>query len=266
MERLLVLRLEAVACSAEALLNGVPLARVDAARPARTLPVHEFTLAGANELELIVQPALPGAPEVTAPHLSDGKAWAGVRLLLPRVGQVAHPSNARTLAQIDWAVPDGEVYESPLHLLQTVDLKIAFPRWRWLDVPPSDDGVVDAAKPQAAQLLQRLAVSLARGDPDPFLKAARLRFEELALAYQRNLADEAGRWRLLVKALVAAGPFKPELVSLASLQLRKVAGGRLLECLAADGQPALRGVGADGARRHWPLRVASIEGSLHVLR
>jgi hypothetical protein len=264
MERLLVLRLEAVGCSAEALLNGLPLARVDAARPARTLPVHEFTLAGANELELVVQPALPGAPEVIAPQLSDGKAWAGVRLLLPRVGQVAHPSNARTLAQIDWAAPDGELYEAPLHLAQTVELKIAFPRWRWLDAPLSDE--VAAVKPQVAQLLQRLAVSLARGDPEPFLKAARLRFEELALAYQRNLADEAGRWRVMVQALGAAGPFKPELASLAGLQLRKVAGGRLLECLAADGQPALRGVGADGARRQWPLRVAVIEGGLHVLR
>jgi len=264
MERLLVLRLEAVGCSAEALLNGVPLARVDAARPARTLPVHEFTLAGANALELVVQPALPGAPEVIAPQLSDGKAWAGVRLLLPRVGQVAHPSNARTLAQIDWAAPDGEVYEAPLHLAQTVDLKIAFPRWRWLDVPVGDD--VAAARPQAAQLLQRLAVSLARGDAEPFLTAARLRFEEMALAYQRNLADEAGRWRLLVQSLGKAGPFKPELALLAGLQLRKVAGGRLLECLAADGLPALRGVSADGTRRQWPLRVAVIEGGLHVLR
>ncbi len=264
MERLLVLRLEAVACSAEALLNGVPLARVDAARPARTLPVHEFTLAGANELELVVQPGLPGAPEVTAPQLADGKAWAGVRLLLPRVGQIAHPSNARTLAQIDWAVPEGEVYETPLHIAQTVELKISFPRWRWLDVPVGDEAA--AAKPQAVQLLQRLAVSLARGDPDPFLTAARLRFEELALAYQRNLSDEAGRWRKLVQALRAAGPFKPELASLTTLQLRKVAGGRLLECLAADGQPALRGAGADGVRRHWPMRVALIEGGLHVLR
>lgn len=264
MERLLVLRLEAVACTAEALLNGVPLARVDAARPSRTLPVHEFTLAGANQLELVVQPAMPGAPEIAAPQLSDGKAWAGLRLLLPRIGQLAHPSNARTLAQIDWAVPDGELYEAPLHLTQTVDLQIAFPRWRWLDAPLIDDAAT--AKPAAAQLLQRLAVSLARADADPLLKAARLRFEELALAYQRPLADEAGRWRVMVQALNAPAAFKPDLACLAALQLRKVAGGRLLECLAADGQPALRGVGADGVQRHWPLRVAMIEGALHVLR
>ena len=69
-----------------------------------------------------------------------------------------------------------------------------------------------------------------------------------------------------VQSLGAAGPFKPELASLAGLQLRQVAGGRLLECLEADGQPALRGVSADGARRQWSLRVAVIEGGLHVLR
>ena len=264
MERLLVLRLEAVGCNAEALLNGVPLARVDAARPARTLPVHEFTLAGANELELVVQPALPGALEVIAPQLSDGKAWAGVRLLLPRVGQVAHPSNARTLAQIDWAAPDGEVYEAPLHVVQTVDLKIAFPRWRWLDAPLSDD--VAAVKPQAAQLLQRLAVSLARGDPEPFLTAARLRFEELALAYQRSLADEAGRWRLRVQSLGAAGPFqaraglagRPAIAQGGGRAPARVPGGRwparAARCQRRRCAPAVAAAG--GGDRGWPACLA----------
>ena len=143
MERLLVLRLEAVGCNAEALLNGVPLARVDAARPSRTLPVHEFTLAGANALELVVQPALPGAPEVIAPQLSDGTAWAGVRLLLPRAGQVAHPSNARTLAQIDWAAPEGELYEAPLlNTLLPLMTSFSLPVVAELEPLAADDGAL----------------------------------------------------------------------------------------------------------------------------
>jgi len=55
MERLLVLRLESVGCTAEAVLNGVPLVRVGAGRSVATLPVHEFTLAGVNEVELVVK-------------------------------------------------------------------------------------------------------------------------------------------------------------------------------------------------------------------
>ena len=263
MERLLVLRLEAVGCTAEALLNGVPLGRVDAARPVLTVPVHEFAVAGANELELVANPAPPGAPEQPAPHLSDGKTGAGLQLLLPRIGQVAHPSNARTLAQIEWAPPEGEVYETPLRVVRSVELPISFPRWRWLDAPVVTD--VPAVKAQAAKLLQRLAVDFARGDPESLVTAARLRFEELAQAYQRNPADDVARWRMQVQALLAA-PFKPKLIAVADLLLRPVAGGRLLECLTADGQPALRGTGAGGALLSWPMRVALIEGRLHVLR
>ena len=53
MERLLVLRLEALGCTAEALLNGVPVARVGGAQTVVTLPVHEFTILGSNALELV---------------------------------------------------------------------------------------------------------------------------------------------------------------------------------------------------------------------
>ena len=263
MERLLVLRLEARGCEAEASLNGVPLARAGVARPAVTLPVHEFALGGDNELTLVVHPPPPGAAATPEPRLSDGQAWAGLRLLLPRIGQLAHPSNARTLAQIDWALPEGELYEAPAQMQRTVALPITFPRWRWLDAPALDDPAPLLG--DAAALLQRLALDLARGQPDPFVSAARLRFEELALAYQRNLPDEVGRWREHVRTLVAGGPFKPVLVSATTLHLRPVAGRRLLECLTADGLPALRG-SAGGRQWQWPLRVAAIDGRLHVLR
>jgi len=135
MDRLLVLRIEASGCRAEAVFNGIPLARVDGQQSVAMLPIHEFTLAGANELELVVEPGAPGAPVAPEPGLSDGKAWASLRLLLPRVGSVAHPASARTLAQIDWAPPADELYETPLSLRRSVELPISFPRWRWLDAP-----------------------------------------------------------------------------------------------------------------------------------
>ena len=40
MERLLVLRLESSGCSAEAVINGVPLVRVGGSQSVATLPVH----------------------------------------------------------------------------------------------------------------------------------------------------------------------------------------------------------------------------------
>ena len=264
MERLLVLRLESSGCGALVEFNGVPVASVNAQRTVQTVPVHEFAIAGGNEVALVVQPGPIGAPAVAVPQLSEGRAWVRVDLVLPRIAQVAHPDNARSLAHIEWAPPEGELYETPLRLAEQVDLPIAFPRWRWLDAPVVED--LASAKAQAVKFLQRLAVDLARGDPESFVSAARLRFEEVALAYQRNPADEIGRWRVQVQALRAKAGFKPFLPSMETLQLRPVAAGRLLECLTADGQPALRGTGSDGSQLSWPVRVAQIEGRLHVLR
>ena len=264
MERLLVLRLESVGCTAEAVLNGVPLVRVGAGRSVATLPVHEFTLAGANEVELVVNPGLPGAVPAPEPLLSDGQIGASLRLLLPRVGGVAHPASARTLAQIDWAPADGELVELPLTLRKSVDLPIAFPRWRWLDAPLIDE--TPTLKKDVAAYLLEIAVGLTKGNPEPLIQAARLRFEELAQAYQRNLADDVGRLRVHVQQLHAAQPLKPALPVAAKLLLRPVAAGRLLECLAPDGEPLLRSAVAGGGRIQWPLRVAAVEGRFYVLR
>ena len=264
MDRLLVLRLEAAGCAAEAVLNGIPVARVGAAQNVALLPVHEYTLAGANELELVVEPGPPGAAPAPEPHLSEGQAWASVRLLLPRVGGVAHPSSARTLAQIDWGPPADEVYETPLALRTRVELPIAFPRWRWLDAPPIVE--TPTLKQEIAAYLLPVALGLARGNPEPFVQATRLRLEDLASAYQRNLADEVGRLRVHLQSLHAEQPLKPVLPAAAKLQLRPVAGGRLVECLGGDGAPFLQSDVAGGARVAWPLRVAMVEGKFYVLR
>ena len=42
-DRLLVLKLDAIDCEAEALLNGIPVARASPARPRIVVPVHEYT-------------------------------------------------------------------------------------------------------------------------------------------------------------------------------------------------------------------------------
>ena len=78
MERLLVLRLEAVGCSAEAVINGLPLLRVGGAQALATLPVHEFTQAGSNEVMLVIHPGAPGSAALPEPRMSDGQMGASL--------------------------------------------------------------------------------------------------------------------------------------------------------------------------------------------
>jgi len=266
MERLLTMRLESVGLAAEASLNGVPLLRTAPGGGAVSCPVHEYVIAGGNEVELTVLPpsAKPGEAPVPEPWLADGRSAASLRLLLPRVGQRAHPEFARTVGAVDWALPAGEAVELPARQRRVVELPIGFPRWRWLDAPVVDDPA--ALQAAAAAFLQPLVLGLQRGDPEPLVQAARLRFEEMAQAYQRPLAELVNAFRATVASAHAAQPLKLAMPTAASLRLRAVAGGRLLECQDDSGQPTLRAARSAVASLSWPLRLAAIEGRFYVLR
>lgn len=269
MERLLVIKLEAQGCEAEAILNGVPLARANAARERVILPVHEFTLAGNNRLELVIWPRPAVVPEKPAlppePRTSDGKLSAHVRILLPRMGQQIEESTSRTLGQLDWQPQTGLAYEAPLSLSQDVSLPVSFPRWRWLDAPPAEPSA--ALMQQVVEFIQGIATDLTAGVTDSFLAATRWRTEELAVAYQRRAEDETERIRRHLLSLHAAGRLIFQPLDASKFALRRIAGGRLLECLDACGAHALQTVPDElGQTVMLALRIAVLEKKIYVLR
>ncbi len=263
MERLLMLRLRSLGCAAEARVNDIPVARTPPEGGMLSLPVHEYVFEGANEISLVVGPVAEGGS--AAPRLVDGVVGASLRMLLPRVGQVGSESTARTLAEIDWAAADGDVFAPPVEVQRSVMLPVKFPRWRFVDLPPVVD--VSAAQPLIARFVQSLAISLAKGDAEPFAQAARLRFDELGLAYQQQSADLVARWRSRIQLLHATKALKPVLPSLNDVLLRPCAGSRLIECVAPTGEGVLRTEpGPDGASHVWPIRVAIVDGRCHIVR
>jgi hypothetical protein len=123
-----------------------------------------------------------------------------------------------------------------------------------------------ALQAQAAALVNQLGQEIAAGDFGNFFNATRLRSEELAVAYQRPQEAVTAQLRDRLQALAAARAVWAE-AEAGALVLRRLAGGRLLEILAADGQPALRTEPDEtGAVHAFPLRVAAVEGRLYVLR
>ena len=164
MERLLVLKLDAVDCEAEASLNGVPLARVDAARTVRdradprvhggrTEPTEARDLAAAGADARDVRRCR------RRPDVADGKRMVQLRILLPRIGSMADESTARTLAQLDWAPPEGEGYEAPLTLDRGLRLAGQLPALALARGAAIDD--TPTLRAQALKVVQELGQDLA---------------------------------------------------------------------------------------------------------
>ena len=206
MERLLMLHLQAGACSAEVLLNGMPVAHVGADGGHACLPVHEYTLTGKNRLELIVGGAAPGQPSPSQPRVAMVPTWARARLVLARQGRSAADPDVRVLVSVEWLAPEGKSYDAPATQAKEVDLPVNFPRWRWLDAPQID--ISAPVRRQVIEFLQQLALDLGRGEPDSLLTAAKLRFDELALAYQRTTSEGMQRFRDHLQQLYAAKALK----------------------------------------------------------
>jgi hypothetical protein len=265
MERLLMMRLDVRGCSAEVLLNDIPVGRVAPRDGALCMPVHEYLLEGDNEISLVIDPGAPGRPAATAPKVAEEVVGVSFRLLVPRTGQVASSLTARSVAEIEWAVPSGDVYTTPLTLTRSAVLPVKFPRWRWLDVPEIAD--IEAQRPLIAAFLQGIAVDMLRGDAESFLTASRLRIEELGQAYGQPVAELVTRMRSRLHLLHATKALKMTIPSAPEFVFRRCANGRLIECLGGNGAPLLSTLPApDGTSSAWPVRLAVVGGRCHILR
>ncbi len=261
MERLMVIKLVAQGCSAQAWFNGLPMARVTPQAPQVVVPAHEAALVGANRLELVVVPDTGVSVPPTAPQVMA----AQVHLLLPRMDHAIDENQARVLAQLDWSCDAGAALALPARRVQETELPIRFPRWRWLDAPVVQ--LTPALTQQAHAFVTGLARDLARGQTESFMAATRLRTEELALAYQRSPESEAARLREYLEQMYASSRLAWQTLALEDMQLRPLVGGRLLECLGIDGRAALTTMpDKAGNTVALPLMLSVVEGRFYVLR
>ena len=266
MERLLMLELSSAGCAVEAQLNGMPVASLGPQGGVTSLAVHEYTLAGRNRLAVVVAPSPVGMVVPSQPKVAVGTTWARARLLLVRQGHSPADESARVLGAVEWAVAEGRSYDTPSTHAKDVELPVTFPRWRFLDAPPI--AINAALQRMVLEFLQQVAVELARGNPEPLIVASKLRFDELAIAYQTEPAQLVERLRAHVQRLYAAASLKLPPPDADALVLRPLVDGRLVECVSPAGTPVLATQNEAPALgdRSWPVRIGVVEGRIYVLR
>jgi hypothetical protein len=266
MDRVILLCLQTQGCAAEVRLNDFPVCRATSGSKKVFLPVHEYVLAGMNLITLTIDPVESHlAKRRPEPKIASGNVSASLQMFLCHVGQLACGQPSRVLTELDWAAADGEIYRAPLVVSGEVSLPIKFPRWRWLDAPEILN--IEAARPLVTEFLQNLVVDLIGGKVDSFLAASRLRLDELALAYQRPVADLAVQLRSRMQLMHAQKTLKLLMPLHDEIRLVPCANARLVDCVGAAGEPVLRTMaGPDGSSASWPTRIAIVNGQCLILR
>jgi hypothetical protein len=223
------LNIVAQGCTAEVRLNDAPMYTLLREEPARARPtISEWVIDGENWLSVQIVELDPGAV-------------LRVALCQAKLGDVPVPGSELELAVIEWPVPGSVAGPAPvLPLPLDVPVMAAHPwgRWSWQDAPPF---AVDARSTAAViDYIRDLHATLAAGSVDALIAQSKVKFDEVAPAYELTPADAELRIRQAWQGLTSHSEWEFAEWNVEDLDLRLHCGGRLVEPTTLAGEPILR--------------------------
>jgi hypothetical protein len=268
----LIVRVQTKNLRAEVWVNGAPVAMLfpgEADTPV-AVPVNEFAVTGGNVVGIMLH-AAPRPSAAGEPWASDGEAasYTGPASLSVRVAQYG-PSesvaagNPAPLATLDW---QGMAAPLPAMAERRFNVDYAYGPWAWQSAQRYDsfDRVLRA---RAFDYLAYLHGLLAAGRIAEFVEANKLRLEEItARAY--GISPQPLR-RTLTRAIEqhasneewSLSPLDPR-----EIDLRLVAGGRMIECLRTNRHHALEFTRKESPETFFlPAMIGVLGDSWQILR
>lgn len=248
-------------------INDIPAVMIPPGEKETTVsvPLNENIVAGTNKIGAMLH-AAPLASKSGDPWPADPAAaqYAGAASLDLEVAvyaddQPVHKDGPPALAAIHW---QGSAQPIPHLEEQTFPGVEALGRWAWQDAELFQK-LDDALHRRAIDYLGRLHELLAAGQFERFMAESELKIEDYARAY--GIAPGPVRQGMLSALTSQAGKLKLRPLS-PSLDLRLIAGGRMLECLRTDRHHALEFGGETGPSFFLPAKIGVLEGKWRLLR
>jgi hypothetical protein len=279
----------------EFFLNGIPvIVRGPSSQPTFGGPVNHLLVEGRNEIAMVVRPGElprwtesgPYGPKPLVVPEPEEDVWASLSRY-PFGATVGGPDGLEFF-RAEWPARDARVVHAdpdlvhaargrklgwddrqpacyPVTIAKTGKTGKAFGRWTWQDAPELQ--LDEKLTAEVLVLLNELRDSLAGGDTSPYIARQRTRLDEVTRAYDLPPGQKESLIRLGNRRDVARPDFGFEPIDPEQLDLRLVAGGRLVECLALDREPVLREKRAkDGSRGLYPLLLGRVGEKLEILR
>lgn len=234
--------IEANGCDVELSLNDIPVWSVRHRLGAfHAMPVHEYLVRGANGLRLrrldatpVPPPPQPGEPSAPPPEV----ATARVRIAAYREGESLGQGGGQQFAVLDYRSHDAS--GNPQAVAETVFTLPQWPfAWAWESLAAPGWGSPQATA-QVFRWLQEFAGRFQRADVGWLGGVLQPKMAEYCRAYGYDPALEMREFQGRMQLRAADPSFRVTAFTETDLALRPCAGGRLVDCVLATGEPAIR--------------------------
>lgn len=254
------LNIQSRACTAAIRLNDAPMFTVVREQDQRGMPtISEWVIDGENLLEV---------------HLLEIGDEARIRVALcqAELGDVPEPGRELQLIVIEWPpLPiEVELPELPLVVSEVGIATHPWGPWSWEDAPPF--AIDPRATTAVIDYVRALHATLAGGSVDALIGQSRIKFDEVAPAYELSAADAELRIRQAWAGLTGHGDWAMAAFDEGDLELRLHCGGRIVEPVTMNGAPVLRqAVAIDQESWSLPIFIARtnwdyVVGELAIVR
>lgn len=242
----------------ELFVNGAPILRTPVEFPYMATPtVSEWFVHGENELSVRIDAVADNvAPDPLSPQ----------RLIIKRcegpLGAVVPVGEDRVLDEFVVIPADAGlvVPATVVHKFTAVTGR----QWAWETAPRI--GLDAGTRAELWLFLEALHADLQDGLMDGLLARQKIKIAELAPRYGSDPAAVRAGMHQQFSELAAGGAWTVAPLRLEEIELRPCCDGRLIEPRTREGEPALRGRGADATDWALPIFIARIDGVFEIVR
>ncbi|HYD76638.1 hypothetical protein [Ramlibacter sp.] len=262
-----VIRLQAANMRCEVRINDIPVALVAPGESAGPIdvPVNEFVIPGSNVMAVTAN-ANPLPSRVREPWAgpaeSGVQAGAPARLTARLFAEEGHkPVGWFTPVDIAWA---GPAAPNPVTQEKAFNVGDSSHAWGWTRAAVLNPATAAA---DAHPILVHLHRLLQAGDIGGLATVLQAKLQEVtADAYDIAAGPMANALRQQLQACMQSPEWTLLPVDRPQVDLRLVAGRRLVECLRPNGTPALTYVSQDEEEFSLPVMLGVLDGRWAVLR
>lgn len=234
--------IEVDGCDVQCRVNDIPVWSVLHRRSSfHAMPIHEFLVQGVNSIRLVrLDQPVAQLPQDDDAGEASPPATAQVRVAAYPPDAPLGQGGGQQLALLSYGSRDAAG-----NSLRVADLQFDLPRWpfvwSWASLP-AQDWYTPQMRRRVFDWLQEFAGRFRRADHAWLAAVLRPKMAEYCQAYGLDLAAEMKELQARMARRAADSEFRMTPFSESDLALHACAGGRLVDCVVAGGEPAIRWV------------------------